>query len=431
MRIFRFTSSASTFLDDLESGQDIETSTQDLQRRLVDAGAIHPVPVADVPVDLDDVTILIPAHVDDPTALESLLESLPKVASVIVLDDGSPSPLERTGNEAIVRHDRARGPAAARNRALDLVDTAFVLFLDSDIDLPSDAGEPDFWGPLKFHMADPRMAVVAPRVRSVPGASVRERYEVERSPLDMGPTPARVASGSRISYVPSAALLVRMDVFRSLGGFEETLRYGEDVDFVWRANDAGHVCRYEPSVVVGHTPRPTWLALFEQRFRYGTAAAPLESRHPGATRPVRMSRWSAIALAATALGHPLIALGVASSSIVRLARRLQTLPDRWLLACRLAGLGHLLAGRAVLASAVRSWWPLTVAMCIASRRARFIVSGYLAARTAALAFSDRESSLDPLRTSCLEAADDIAYGSGVWFAAISKRNVRSLAARLD
>ena len=46
-----------------------------------------------------------------------------------------------------------------------------------------------------------------------------------------------------VPYVPSAALIVRTELAR----FDEALRYGEDVDLVWRLHDAGHRVIYDPT----------------------------------------------------------------------------------------------------------------------------------------------------------------------------------------
>ena len=100
--------------------------------------------------------------------------------------------------------------------------------------------------------------------------------------------PARVAAGTRVSYVPAAALVVRTEALRAIGGFDETLRVGEDVDAVWRLIDAGYRCRYEPSVVVHHRPRSTlsaWTAptdrTTDDRRRRSIDAIPVPLLHCG------------------------------------------------------------------------------------------------------------------------------------------------------
>ena len=98
---------------------------------------------------------------------------------------------------------------------LATVTTPLVAFVDSDVVLP------DGWlDELLPHFDDPRVGLVAPRIRSTPGTSVLERYEAQRSPLDLGPEPARIRAGTRVSYVPAAAIVVRVDAIREVGGFD-------------------------------------------------------------------------------------------------------------------------------------------------------------------------------------------------------------------
>lgn len=442
-RILRLTSTAAAFLDDLEQGRPPSETTKALQTRLVDAGAIHPVAhdVHEPTLTLGNVTAVIPAridHVDQLDGLRTLIESLPPEVDVLVIDDGSPAAITVFPRAHIVRNKSPRGPAAARNQAIEMVASDFVLFLDSDIVLPVRAADDAFWQPLLFHMVDPAVALVAPRVLSEPGTSTLARYETLESPLDMGSMPAIVRSGARVAYVPSAAVLGRTQILRQLGGFDETLRYGEDVDLVWRAAEADFVCRYEPEVTVSHEPRRSWSALAEQRFRYGTSAAPLEARHPGSTRPLRINRWSAATIAMLLVGHPVVAAAIAASTVISLARRLSSLPDRWRVSLRLAGRGHLHAGQTLLESAVRTWWPITACGIAASRRCRNVIAAFVVLRAlrpsldrSAPDSNDSEDRLDPLRVSCAKIVDDVAYGTGVWFGAWRARDARCLIPRID
>ena len=99
-------------------------------------------------------------------------------------------------------------------------------------------------------------------------------------------------------YVPSAALIVRTE----LAHFDEALRYGEDVDLVWRLRDAGWRVVYEPDVIVGHDQHHT----LSRRFRYGTSAEPLRRRHPTRLRHVSFprTRTRAVARELAARGLP-------------------------------------------------------------------------------------------------------------------------------
>ncbi|MDA0170027.1 glycosyltransferase [Solirubrobacter taibaiensis] len=241
-----------------------------LGERLIDAGFAHPRPA---PRSVE-ATVVIPVK-DDPSGLARCLAAFghaPPARSprVIVVDDGSndPGAIATAARPArLVRRERCGGPAAARNTGLEHATTELVAFVDADT-LPP----PDWIERLAGHFDDPRVAAVAPRIRAA---------NRRRSPLDMGPN-------RTVQYVPSAALLVRTPV-----RFDETLRYGEDVDLIWRLLDRGHRVVYDPSVVVLHHEAD----VLRRRFRYGTSAAPLAARHPTRLRHVVFSRPRPFALA--------------------------------------------------------------------------------------------------------------------------------------
>ena len=88
-----------------------------------------------------------------------------------------------------------------------------VAFLDSDC-----VPEAGWIERLAAHLADPAVAVAAPRILPVPGGhSWADRYSAAGSSLDMGGQEGRVAPGTRLSYVPTAALLARRPVLAGLG----------------------------------------------------------------------------------------------------------------------------------------------------------------------------------------------------------------------
>jgi mycofactocin system glycosyltransferase len=264
------------------------------------------------------------------------------------------------------------------------------------------------------------------------GTGVLARYEQMRSPLDLGPAPARVAPTTRVAYVPAAVLVCRTEALRAVGGFDTALRYGEDVDLVWRLHEAGWRCRYEPAVQARHDTRRTLGAWLAQRYRYGTSAAPLAARHPGALAPVRMSGWSAAAWIPTLCGLPVVGALVAAGTTVALVRKLRTVPARECV--RLAGLGHLYAGRLLAGALTRAWWPLAVVAALCSRRARRTLLVAAAITVATSWRDDRPADrpddggapLDPVRYTALRLADDAAYGAGVWAGSLAARRLDAL-----
>ncbi len=399
LRFFRLSTGGAAVVEMAISGEQPATEVvRRLLARFVDAGALHPVPDG-APFGSSDVMVVMPVHGRVPTAPDGL--------RTIVVDDASAPPLGMVEGATVVRLEANGGPGAARNAGLAHVTTPFVVFLDDDVVVPSG----DWLAPLLAHFTDPTVALVAPRVVGARGTGALAAYEERHSPLDLGPEPARIAAGSRVSYVPAAALVCRTDAVRALGGFAPELRVGEDVDLVWRLADAGHRCRYEPSVVVTHLPRPTWTSWWRQRVGYGRSAAPLALRHPGALAPVRTSGWSLAIWVLAAARRPWLAAAVAVGTVVALQRTLRDVPRAE--TTRLVLLGHLGAGRQFAAAATRVWWPITVLAAVCHRRARWIAAAAVAVRL----WAER---------SPIVLADDVAYGTGVWAGALRERTAAPL-----
>ncbi|HEU5081819.1 MAG TPA: mycofactocin biosynthesis glycosyltransferase MftF [Acidimicrobiales bacterium] len=439
LRLLRFSEAGARAVDRVLQGGEIPASGPDavVARRLLDAGIAHPRPTG-----APDVHLCVVVPVRDHTAeLADLLDhlgDLPAGAAVVVVDDGSTDPAAvravAGGRATVLRHEQALGPGPARDAGWRAVDGDVVAFLDADV-VPA----PGWLEPLLAHLRDPAVGLVAPRVRSRPGRSLLARYERHRSPLDLGGREARVVPRGRVSYVPTAALVVRREVLDALGGFDASMRVGEDVDLVWRAIEAGWTVRYEPAAEVVHRPRRSWAALLRQRAAYGSAAAPLDRRHPGAVAPVELNAWSLAAWALVALGGPVGAIagvGVAAGTSLALAPKLRGRMDRpTRTAVALAGGGTLHAGTWLGRSVWRAWLPVALAGSVASRRVRratlaAAVVPALVDRRAATR-SGEPVDVDPVRWTLAHAADDAAYCAGIWRGAIRCRSARALLPRLS
>jgi len=315
-RIVRLTPHGRQVFEELMAGPVRSTLAGTLARRLVTAGVAHPVPPHDAV--RGSVAVVVPVK-DRAFDLDRCLASLTG-ARVVVVDDGSDdraavaAVAARHGANVAVR-GRNGGPAAARNTGLAATGADLVAFVDSDCVAP-----PGWLDGLTAHFADPAVGAVAPRVlpRGAP-RSWLAAYAAARSPLDLGPREALVRPGTRVSYVPTAALVVRRT---ALPGFDEDLRYGEDVDAVWRMIDAGWQVRYDPSVTVSHSEPATWRAFLTRRFHYGTSTGPLARRHPERLAPLVLQPWPTAAAALVVAGRPVAAAATAAVATSRLARRL-------------------------------------------------------------------------------------------------------------
>ena len=414
--------------DVLSALDDLRTpAEQALGDQLLAGGLAHPVPG---PVEPADVTVVVPVR-DRADELERCLTALGTAVPVLVVDDGSddPAALARVceGRARLLRLPVNVGPGAARNAGLAATDTALVAFLDSDC-VPAASWLRDLLG----HLADASVVAVAPRVRAAGGRSVLARYAAARGPLDLGPRPARVRPGTRVPYVPTAALVVRRAALPAVP-FEPGLRYGEDVDLVWRLHDAGGAVRYDPRTVVRHDEPDRWGAWLTRRHRYGTSAAPLARRHGARLTPLVLPPWPTAAYALLLAGQALPAVAVGCVPVARLARHLRRagLPTRVAVAEAaratargvlataggLGGGGTVVTGPVLLAGLV---WPRT-------RRAAalaLVVPPLLDAL-------ERRPALDPLRWTALRVVDDLAYATGVWRGCLRGRTLAPLRPRLS
>ncbi|GAB2961099.1 mycofactocin biosynthesis glycosyltransferase MftF [Streptomyces pseudoechinosporeus] len=425
-RLVRLGTRAGPLLKNRRIRIDAPTSAR-LAERLVALGMAHPVARELPPIDPACLTVVVPVR-DRAGELERLLASIGGQAPVIVVDDGSYDLLAVT--RVAVRHGARlvalgdnRGPAAARNAGLRQVRTPFAAFVDSDVVL-----DPDALPTLLRHFHDPRLVLAAPRVLGLDNSrGWAARYEAARSSLDLGPDPALVHPRSRVSWVPSACLVARVD---ALGhGFDESLRVGEDVDLVWRLAAEGRRVGYDPSVTVRHDHRtrvPDWLA---RKAYYGSGAHALAVRHGSAIAPAALTPWAA-AVAAALLAQRRWSVPVAAAVLATVCRGYARdvtagSADPRRLAVSLTGLGLAATAEQAAALLLRHWWPLSAAGCLVSRRVRratllaAVADGLLEHRRTA-------PDLDPFRFVLARRLDDLAYGAGLWAGAVRGRSPRCL-----
>ncbi|MDP3711524.1 MAG: mycofactocin biosynthesis glycosyltransferase MftF [Mycobacteriales bacterium] len=405
-RLLRLGPTAGAVLAGLAQGR---VGSQRLARTLLDGGLAHPRPR---PAAVADVTVVVPVK-DRAAELDGCLTALGRAAPVVVVDDGSLDPaavaavVARHGAR-LVRRETCGGPGAARTSGLAHTGTAYAAFVDSDCRPPA-----DWLSRLLGHLADPAVAAVAPRVVGTAGPTVRGRVSAARSPLDLGAHPARVRPGGAVAYVPTAALLVRVAALPE-PAFDPALRYGEDVDLAWRLHDAGWTVRYDPSVEVAHVEPETWRGVLTRRFRYGTSAAPLATRHGVRLTHLVLRPWPTAVVALLLTRRPGPALLAAAVPTVRLARQLDGLPGEVAAVTVAQGV----SGTAQrLGRVLGSLAPLLV-------RGRTGVA--LAVLPHVVEWARLRPPVDPVRWTAVRAVDELAYGLGVWAGALRHRTARPL-----
>ncbi|BBK30821.1 GT2 family glycosyltransferase [Stella humosa] len=174
-----------------------------------------------------------------------LLEAIASIArqgiddiEVIAVDDGSQDDpatrLSRAALPVVLLHQANKGPSAARNRGLSVARGRFVTFLDAD----------DIWP--RHSLAILLAAIEAdPACEAAHGQVRRFRDTVEGETDGPATLLGKVAGGFNLG-----SALFRRELVARLGGFDETMRTAEDVDFWVRARAAGAVRTTLPDVTL-------------------------------------------------------------------------------------------------------------------------------------------------------------------------------------
>jgi glycosyltransferase involved in cell wall biosynthesis len=197
-----------------------------------------------------DVTVVIPTRnrwdLLSTAALPAALGQEGVELEVVVVDDGSADQTAeelRTSFDArvrVVRHERPRGVARARNAGIEAARAKWVAFLDDD----------DLWAPEKLRV---QLATAEARSASFAyggAAAVTEdrSWLYSLAPPDPDALPS-VLLERNVLWGGCSNVVVRTDVVRALGGFDERLFQLADWDLWIRLSHAVPGCAW-PEVLV-------------------------------------------------------------------------------------------------------------------------------------------------------------------------------------
>jgi glycosyltransferase involved in cell wall biosynthesis len=200
---------------------------------------------------------------------------------LVVVDNGSRDRTREIAQRELARFPAARlvgakghaGAGPARNVGAAAARGDFLVFCDSD-DMP----EPGWLGAL-VEAAD-GAAVVS-------GALHIDRLNDQRTRTSF-PAPRRYRPTEAHGFLPFAYggnCGVWTEVFQSVGGFDESYRFGQDVDFCWRAQLAGHRFGFAAEAVMQRRLRGDFKGIALQHVRWGAAAVHLYARYRSAGMP--------------------------------------------------------------------------------------------------------------------------------------------------
>lgn len=177
-------------------------------------------------------SVILPT-LNEADTIASTLHSLDSVASISVVDGGSTDEtLARasSGGATLIRCEEP-GRARQMNRGAAETDGELLLFLHADTRIPREALD--------------RMQQVMSEKPSLIGGGFLRRFESNSAFLQVTCWLADWRSRCFGVFLGDQGIFVRRTVFEQLGGFDETMQVGEDLDFSYRMNRLG------PTVAIG------------------------------------------------------------------------------------------------------------------------------------------------------------------------------------
>jgi glycosyltransferase involved in cell wall biosynthesis len=217
--------------------------------------------------------------------LESLLhQSYPASAyDVIVVENGSTDNTTEVVERYPVRlyHNDVRGLAAARNLGLAKSDAEIVATTDADC-----IAHPDWLSELVKPYADPEVGGVGGAILAYDSGerSIVEIFSDENPPL------VNFVSGENefLPHLCGAHASYRRNLLNQIGGFNDKMLTGEDIDVSWRIQlETGAKLHYAPQAIIYHHHRTTRSGLARLYRHYGFGEILLDTmygKYPGYPR---------------------------------------------------------------------------------------------------------------------------------------------------
>lgn len=200
--------------------------------------------------------------------LPSVAANIPQCAELVVADngstDGSPAYIRQEFPQVrVISFDKNYGFADGYNKAIDRIDTPYIILLNSDVEVKS-----DWITPLVGYMdAHHEVGACQPKIKSAVNPGMFEYAGACGGFLDRHGYPycrGRVFDtveedcGQYNDIIPvfwasGAALMVRTEVYRKAGGLDPAFfAHMEEIDLCWRIRQLGYEITVVPSSEVFH-----------------------------------------------------------------------------------------------------------------------------------------------------------------------------------
>jgi len=188
-------------------------------------------------------------------AIESVLKQTISVHEIIVIDDGSEDDtgaiVRKKYSQVRILNQKNSGPSTARNRGIAEASGDWIAFLDAD----------DIWLPNKIEeqilalKRHPQLKLIASDMAeidihgNITIPSMQEWHDQKKffSNLRGRPIPRAAARLIEKNFIPTGTVLVERKVLSEKGGFNDSLRYGEDLE-IWVRIATDHPISCLPTV---------------------------------------------------------------------------------------------------------------------------------------------------------------------------------------
>lgn len=255
------------------------------------------------------VTSIITVYYNTPDELLKLGASLQKFLEPssyewIIADNQSQVDLsEQIANAKYLRLTENFGFGKACNLAAKEARAPHLFFLNPDCELTEDCVTPllaemknsAVTGPLVLNSDGSIQLSFGPFLSIGNEAKQKRRMDNESSPGVQDWLRTKTATKFHPDYLSGCALMVRADVFRQIGGFDEQFfLYEEDVDLCKRISDAGHTITFVPEARVVHARnRSTAKDTTRSRTEYLKSQAYYYRKHHGAVQNLLLKLYRA------------------------------------------------------------------------------------------------------------------------------------------
>ncbi|MDD5574740.1 MAG: glycosyltransferase family 2 protein [Candidatus Omnitrophica bacterium] len=216
---------------------------------------------------MDAVSLYIPCFNASATieaCVVSALKQDHRVKEIVVIDDGS---TDRTAQIVsrfpvrLIRHERNRGLAAARNTALKAVDAALVASVDADCVLAE-----DWLGRLVERLSCAGVAGAGGKLLELHSSTPPDRWRAAHMKQHWGD------DVSEPPFLFGSNAVFRKEALEKAGFYEEDLGNNyEDVSMCFRLARAGYKLAYDPGAVVRHLRRDDACSVLDTHWQWHAA----------------------------------------------------------------------------------------------------------------------------------------------------------------